>query len=281
MISDIREDTIVIGFCALHQDWLYYNQRIVKSFENINSELSGKCVFLLAIQGEGESVIDIPGLKNVKSTFLSVKGISIARNWCIEQAIELKATWILFHDASIYWTKKSAKFIYMHRYSPIPIRLKLKFKSSVDDENDDFSFTEIKINPIYKPYVCTILFDLSFIAKNRFDEDYGPGENTKYKSGEDVLFIHEYFSCLEKFNILESNSLSIYHPPRDNDFKKHLLYARGQGRVFRVLISKEKSFRIWIDFSLFIANALFRCMLFKNNSFSILRERIAGFLDEV
>ncbi|HGX6201730.1 TPA: hypothetical protein ACJHM0_003431, partial [Shigella dysenteriae] len=67
---------------------------------------------------------------------------------------------------------------------------------------------------------------------------------------------------------------------REKDFSKHKIYAKGQGRVFKILLKEYFSIRLLMDCILFFGNALVRCIFFRKNSFYILKERCVGFFCE-
>lgn len=277
-----NKESVVIAFCSLYNDWISYKDNIIKSFLNLNDAFHGECFFILCIQDVGDHTIDSNlGLKNYNVIYLTEKGISLARNRCIDEAQSMNYKWIIFHDATIYWPANAARFIYEQRLSEIPPKLKLRFGEVNDCEIDNYESSIRTINPIYDTYIGAMLLNLNVIDFLRFNELHGPGDKTIYKSGEDVLFSFDYFYQKRNFKVCEASELEIYHPTRLNDFEKHKVYARGQGRVFRVLLSKYFSLQLVFDSILFFGNAIFRCFLYKKNSFAILRERIVGFFDEV
>ncbi|MEI7220560.1 hypothetical protein [Pectobacterium carotovorum] len=276
------KESVVIAFCSLYKDWISHKENIIKSFLNLNNAFQGECFFILCIQNFGDNAIDSNlGLLNHNIIYLTEAGISLARNRCIDEAQSMNCKWIMFHDATIYWPSTAARFIYDKRFSEIPPKLKLRFSEVNDCEIGNHESSIKKINPIYDTYIGAMLLNLNVIGSLRFNELHGPGDKTFYKSGEDVLFSFDYFYQKGKFEVCEANELEIYHPPRLNDFEKHKVYARGQGRVFRILLSKYFSLQLVFDSILFFGNAIFRCFLYKKNSFTILSERIVGFLDEV
>jgi hypothetical protein len=273
---------IGVAFCALYKDWVFHKENIIKSFHNLNDSFENECFFIICIQDYGNNTIDLDfGLKNCSVIYMQETGISLARNKCIDVAQTIDCKWLIFHDAAIYWPKNAARFIYTNRCSSIPPKLKLNFSDSIYNEVDNFDATKKYINPIYDTYIGAMLLSVDVIGSLRFDETHGPGSKTIFKSGEDVLFSFDYFARQGNFNVFEADELEIYHPPRSSDYEKHRIYARGQGRVFRVLLTKFFSLQLVIDSILFFGNAVFRCVLFKKNSFTILRERIVGFFDEV
>ena len=277
-----NKDKVAIAFCSLYNDWVLHKENIIESFFNINNSFHGECFFILCIQDFGNNIIDSNfGLLNYNVIYLAETGISVARNRCIDEANRINCKWIVFHDATIYWPAHSARFLYQQRLSNVTPKLKLRFSEISDCENYNYESSVKSINPIYDTYIGSMLLNLDIIDSLRFNELHGPGIKTIYKSGEDVLFSYDYFSQKGSFKVCEANELEIYHPPRLNDYEKHKIYARGQGRVFRILLSKYFSLRLVFDSILFFGNAIFRCVLFKKNSFTILSERIVGFFDEV
>lgn len=274
--------SVAVGLCSLYSDWVKHKENIIESLLNIQEGFEGDCRFILAIQDAGDERLDVPaGLNNVDVHYLSVSGISLARNKCISEARKHNSRWIIFYDATIFWPKKSASFIYQNRNLEYPPKVKLRFGNAKSDLSTTNSYYKKKLNPIYDTYVGAILFEMTFLSDLFFNENHGPGEESHYKSGEDVLFCFDYFSRKKSFFVYESTDLYVFHPPRPESFEKHRLYARGQGRIFRLLLSKYLSARLVMDCVLFFGNAVFRCLLLRKNSLTILRDRLAGFFDEV
>lgn len=277
-----NKGSIAIAFCSLYKDWVSHKEHIIKSFINLNNAFHGECFFIICIQDFGDNTIDSKfGLHNYNVIYLTEVGISLARNRCIDEAQSMNCKWIMFHDATIYWPVNAANFIYEKRLSEIPPKVKLKFSDISEDEIDNHKYSIKNINPIYETYIGAMLLNLNVIDSLRFNELHGPGDKTIYKSGEDVLFSFDYFSKKHDFRVCEANKLEIYHPPRLNDFEKHKIYARGQGRVFRVLLTKHFSLQLVFDSILFLEMLFSGVFYLKKNSFTILSERIVGFFDEV
>lgn len=234
--------------------------------------------FYLVVQGEYFNCVDSDfGNINKEIKHESFLGISNARNLCIEKAIELNCQFVLFHDASIFWTQVASEFIYKNRY--LTPKVNICFSDEVKKLNMyTFDGKKSKVNPIYDTYVWSYLFKLKDIYSLQFNINFGPGENTVYKSGEDALFLFDVFNKKKSYKVYKSNeNIVIYHPPRDSDFSKHLLYAKGQGKIFRILLNKYFSLFLLKDIILFFGNAMFRCLLLKKNSFKILIQRVSGF----
>lgn len=113
-----------------------------------------------------------------------------------------------------------------------------------------------------------------------FNEKFGPGEFSSFTSGEDFLFLLDYFTLHpHKKYFPRFVGESILHPPRPTDFSKHLAYAFGQGKTHQIYFIKNKNiYAVWRCF-IFFGNAIFRVLLFKRKSLKILLLRIKGFLD--
>lgn len=268
-----------VGLCLTVTDFHKYKNQLTESFLNLDDAFNGNCFFYLVIQGDKSDLIDYDfGSLNVEVKYESFLGISHARNLCIEKATDLNSQFVLFHDASIYWTKIAAEFIFENRN----VTPKVNICFSDEIKNSDvyvLDGNKSKVNPIYDTYVWSYLFKLKDIYSLQFNINFGPGQNTVYKSGEDVLFLFDVFNQKKSFNVYKSNrNIVIYHPPRDSDFSKHLLYAKGQGKIFRILVNKYLSLYLLKDIILFFGNAIFRCLLMKKNSIKILLQRVSGFL---
>lgn len=272
-------DTLSIVFCALYDDWLKNKELIHRSFEHFVKIWEERCFFILIIQDAKQRKIEL-AFKNMHIFYMQERGISLARNRGVEEACTLNSRWIIFHDASICWTEEAVGFLFKNRFSKISPKVKLKFQLIEEKPSTDVQGEIRKINPVYDTYVGSVLFEVQSIAKIRFNIFHGPGQNTIYKSGEDVLFFFDYFSMMKNFCVYESKTAYIYHPPREKDFSKHKIYAKGQGRVFKILLKEYFSIRLLMDCILFFGNALVRCIFFRKNSFYILKERCVGFFCE-
>ena len=277
-----KTEKTAIGFCSTYSDWFIYKDTILESFNNINTAFSGECLFIIVLQGKDSIAIDsIPTIDNYLILHEKKMGISNARNICIEYASKNDFGFILFHDSAIFWPLDSARYLELRKSGELPPKVNLCFGDAKKQESSPPSWVKSNVNPIYDTYIGSMLLKLDVISDLRFNLDHGPGEYTYYKSGEDVLFYFEYFKRQGSFNVYEAHEINIYHPKRPLDFSKHLLYARGQGRVFRVLLKNYFSMRVLRDVFLFFMNAILRCALMRKNSFKILRERLYGFFTEV
>ncbi|WP_318480491.1 hypothetical protein [Photobacterium leiognathi] len=272
------KNSLFIGLCTTYSDFYKYQHTLIESFSYLDRSFDGNCFFYMVIQGDDIEKLE-PKLTrlNVHVRHESYLGVSNARNLCIKKALEIGAEYILFHDASICWTEDAANFIF--RYKDVMPKVNVSFSDGIKKYDClDLIGSKRKVNPIYDTYVWSYLFKLDDISGLKFNLDFGPGQNTNFKSGEDVLFLFDVFSIRQSYNVFESEKkIMIYHPPRDSDFSKHLLYAKGQGKMFRILLARFLSFSIVKDIILFFGNAIFRCLLLKKNSLKILLQRVSGF----
>ncbi|MDK9606492.1 hypothetical protein [Lelliottia wanjuensis] len=274
---------LLIGVTVTAKDWTFCKDKLLQSLINLHSVFGDECIVYVVLQDENikddffpESDIDWIIIRKIK-----YMGVSNARNLCIEKSIECGAKHILFHDATIYWSYTAAQFMFDQKTKIETPKVHLCFSDSHDSRKVTDLLTDVEvrqINPIYNTYVGSYLLRVSNIKNNRFNNNYGPGSKTQYKSGEDVLFLFDYFKDNNLVVIPRSNNVVIYHPPRPSDYSKHLLYAYGQGALFRELLKNHKSGKLLLDCLLFFGNAFARCFFFKKNAFSILLNRLKGFI---
>lgn len=284
------DDTVrlLVGVCVTKQDWITYHRSLYDSFSNIAKHWENKVLFYVVLQGvsndEDFPKFDTSAAPNVEIFNTTFMGVSRARNICIDKAKHINSEFILFHDASIFWTSSAAEFIAHHCNNELVTKVKVSFSATTRERNLPLNQCSSpaavrKINPFYDAYVWSYLFSVAKLQDIKFDERFGPGHETFFKSGEDVSFLFEYFSKIKTFSVLEASSAFVCHPPRTADFDKHLTYASGQGKIFSLLVRKYPSWRIYIDLGLFFGNAAFRCLLLKTNAFEIFKQRLNGFFD--
>ncbi|HIF9331026.1 TPA: hypothetical protein ACX6RL_003339 [Photobacterium damselae] len=270
--------SLFVGVCATSDDFFKYKNSLVKSFSSLNNAFNGDCFFYLVIQGEKSEEVNFTSEEiDYYVEYESFLGVSNARNLCIKKAVDIDAKYILFHDASICWTNDAADYIYIYK-NKTP-KVNISFSNDIKEfYNFILNGRKRKVNPIYDAYIWSYLFKLEDVSNLKFDLNFGPGQSTYYKSGEDVLFLFDVFNRRKSYDVYESNKkVIIYHPPRDTNLSKHLIYAKGQGKIFQILLSRYFSLFILKDIILFFGNAIFRCLLLKKNSFKILLQRVSGF----
>lgn len=113
----------------------------------------------------------------------------------------------------------------------------------------------------------------------RFDESIGPGEDTRLKSGEDVLFLAELAEAAGLRHAVRFDACAL-HPARPSDYSKHLFYAEGQGALFVRLLRKRLrrplKASVLASFGLSLGNALLRVVALRPRSLPILGLRLRG-----
>lgn len=236
---------LFVGVCLTKTDWLANVKTLIPSFQHIVDAWGGDVLVFVVLQGsEGEKISrsDLPD--NLCLFEIDFMGVSNARNLCLERAKEIGAEFILFHDASIFWPKNSAEFIATNRLANP--KVKVRFADCLIDGGQSIRTSlhghPKKINPIYDTYVWSYLIKLSDVRSIKFNEAFGPGQNTHFKSGEDVLFLFDYLQEIKKSHVFEADDCYVFHPKRSLSYDKHLTYATGQGKIFRVLLAKYPSF---------------------------------------
>lgn len=273
---------LLVGVCLTKTDWLAHKKTLTLSFQHIVDAWGDNALVFLVLQGNKDlkiSSIDFPDYLYLFET--DFMGVSNARNLCLERAKEIGAKFILFHDASIFWPKSSAKFISSNRYTypKVKIRFSDYSNENVFFEKKVLSGQRKKTNPIYDTYVWSYLLKVSDVNGIVFNRGFGPGQNTRFKSGEDVLFLFDYLQKIKNCYVFEADDCYVFHPKRSLSYDKHLTYASGQGKIFRELLAKYPSFLLYRDFILFFGNAVIRCLLGKPNALRILKQRLIGFFD--
>jgi hypothetical protein len=137
------------------------------------------------------------------------------------------------------------------------------------------------VNRIINPLLWSYLIRADLLERVRFNEQIGPANFTRIKSGEDVIFFYELININNIKFIYYFNQGYVFHPPRPKDMSKQLLYAEGQGALYRFLfctkkLTKYQKVHLFFKFILFVGNTFFRVVLFKPKSMTILIKRFNG-----
>lgn len=273
---------LLVGVCLTKTDWLAHKKTLIPSFQHIVDAWRDNVLVFVVLQGNKGLNISSSDLPDYICLFeIDFMGVSNARNVCLDRARVIGAEFILFHDASIFWPKNSAEFIASNRYASPKVKVRFSdYSIERDLPKSECLYGDLKkVNPIYDTYVWSYLLKVSDVSGIKFNEAFGPGQSTHFKSGEDVLFLFEYLHKVNTRNVLEADDCYVFHPKRASSYDKHLTYASGQGKIFRLLLTKYPSFLLFRDFIFFIGNAIMRCLLFKPNAFQILKHRFIGFFD--
>lgn len=267
---------VLVGVPVLYGELENYKETLLQSISNFTYVFAERVSFLIVVQSKGQ--ISLPDwLKQHRCVVVRIVdwlSVSRARNLCLEFAQVKSFEKIIFHDASLIYPRAVCEFFHSN-YSEALVKACAGFGDETSHGEHPISRVR-KIGNIADYYVWLYMFSVKSIS-NKFDESFGPGEFTTYKSGEDFLFMAAFFKAFEKRPVLEITSPKIWHPARPKDLSKHLYYALGQGKLFQVLLRNffEVKYLVW--FLLFIGNAIFRVVFFKPNAFKILKQRLKGF----
>lgn len=263
-----------------------YKESLLASTGRLSKCFGSDIHFVAIIQPNTNASSDLT--ENVEASFfkqfnnfsvvnLTYRSVSKARNIGIDFAEKHQFTHIYFHDVSIELTESTCAILKSDGMHPsLAFSFQAKFVGANTTDQLKKLSKPSKALPLYKPYVWTYIIPLKLIADLRFNEDFGPGDGTNYKSGEDLLFLYEILIKTD-FSVIENNSAIAFHPPREKNYTKHLNYAKGQGLTLRLLINKHKRISDLIYCFLFFGNAIFRCLFLKQNSIKILKNRASGF----
>lgn len=268
-------NNVLVGITVTYEDWLSFRVSIIESVSNITDSDGFKGGVLLVIQCEKQVDVSSIGIPLNYEYVLSFKrGVSVSRNEVLEYAVEFDFNYIIFHDACAFFSKSAGMFI-----SDNPSKYTKKITQVYSEEVFECYAGKrfYKANPIYQTYIGSYLLNLKYI-NHKFDEGRGPGSLLDLHSGEDVLFLFEYFRNAGGFIVEELVGSGCFHPPRSKDYSKHLLYARGQGALYRIILERYLSARLVRDFIIFCVNSFFRVFAFKKNAIKILILRFKGFI---
>ena len=142
----------------------------------------------------------------------------------------------------------------------------------------------ILLNSFFVPFTSFLgcyFFKSNLIVGHdiRFNENLGPAEDTYLKTGEDILFICEFFSKHQIFYYLSCPNLKVFHPKRPADNSKTLMYLDGQAAAAKHCITcQDLNFRIRLAsllyYCLFIINGFKKFIFNETEGFLIFRKRI-------
>jgi hypothetical protein len=207
---------------------------------------------------------------------------SNARNLGIAKALELGYEAIIFHDASVWFPPGYLdRMANLWRKNEAVMALIAWSDEIAGWDHAPALPSERRVTPdIFSHcYVWAYVFPVARIAQLRFDERLGPGRDTRFKCGEDVLFMHRYIG-LNKVSEITVGGSRVFHPPRPKDLSKQLLYAEGQGALYRFMLREGYMgrCRLIARFVLFIGNGLRYGLLGGRVGRQVLVGRVRGFV---
>lgn len=243
-------------------------------------------VFLVLQSSSDSPVIpDVLLINNrVHVEIINIFSASFARNLGIAYARSIGASHIMFHDSSIGVSVEFAKFAEICVVDDFVVGVgKIKWTDPALQKAGaiaSVSVTQMLPSALKNPYVYTYVFRVNDLGSIGFCERLGPGTNTLFNAGEDVVFLTQLFSFLGKEKlIMHGLDAFVFHPPRPLDGAKHLAYAYAQGALLRWLIKPENlSWQVIFYFFMFFGNALVRALFFQKTWPKILVLRLRGFL---
>lgn len=275
---------ILVSISCTENYFFKYSHRLSMSMDNIKSVLNDKVFFLMVLQAKHKPDLSQSFLREYEANSFLLKkvnylSVSKSRNEGYEYALNNDFSQIIFHDVSLIYTKSYISWVAKQPKGHL-VAGNWLFTVKDDKYTGVAAVSKvISFNCFADTFVCSYVFPVSNVFP-KFDERFGPGEFSIFTSGEDFLFLREYFvtfpeqKCFKRFI-----GGAILHPPRPSDYSKHLSYAFGQGKIHQVFLLQERSiYSLWRCL-LFFGNAFFRIVLLKKNSFEILKLRIKGFFD--
>lgn len=276
---------ILIVIPSLYQDFVG-NVSLFTSLGNLYEVFGDRLGFYIVIQGVPDKLsLNVIRCKLnsyrwghlVELIIAPYRNVSRARNQGIKYAIEYGYSKIIFHDASVFYPKRSAiailNSIDANRVRVIPMNFDEIIMSDVCSNSEQYSTRMRWVDPIRYPYLASYVFNTSEINK-LFIEEIGLGDNTSINCGEDTLFILSYFGRFSQ-KLLVFDKIRVVHSRRLG-YEKHATYARGQGSLYRYLLCKEFNLIILLYVIAFIGNALLRLVLLRDRSWEIICLRLNG-----
>lgn len=271
---------------CLAPELVTYQQSLAASFENFASEFGDSVQFVIVRQPVQGAVKQAPTLFDhcfeIVLIDVEYRSVSRARNEGIEFALANGFSHVCFHDVSLVFSKAACRHFHgAYKELDRVFTVVPQFSTRPVDERPHACAGHVEIagvSPLTNPYVWTYLIPVQMMRFIRFDVRFGPGDNTKYKAGEDLLFLYDVLSEKD-ISTIHCPHAPVWHRPRDGSYTKHLLYARGQGRSLRMVIQKHGHVREHVHALLFFANSLLRVLTLRPKSLRILKGRLIGFFE--
>lgn len=284
VIMATRVPKVLVQVSVTEDDVLSYKHSLLESFVNLRKCEAASVYFLVVYQTESGNECRVHELSedDVEIIHSPVFSVSRARNIGIEYARKNNFDYILFHDASLVF---SPSFLRLARASmSLEDNVIVRGKMTENKENLSrgnrgrkvSSYRVFRVMPY--PYTWLYLFPLREIETIRFNTEMGPGKNLFPNCGEDAMFLLDYFSVQAKKKVVVDHDALVFHPPRNADKSKQLGYARGQGRLYRILLRRKSlPYHIYFCFIFFVVNSVRYAVLSGKTGRLIFRERWKGF----
>jgi hypothetical protein len=278
---------ILIQVSITKDELAHYFDSLSTSIINLRSRDKIKTHTLIILQHEHKDSYDAKQyhFNDAEVIQTDILSASHARNIGIEYAIHNNFDGIIFHDASIEYPINFldiASLAFAEHQSSL-VRANIQWKARRQNPGEEKPIKQLKLqkttpNAIRHSYVWSYIFPVHNLTCIRFDTNLGPGRNTSYNCGEDVLFLLDYINHTKPLHLYTATNIAVRHHPRPSDMSKHLKYAKGQGALYRHLLKYYgKNFHIHMHFVLFCANSARLALLHGATGRKILYERLDGF----
>lgn len=274
---------LLVGITCTDKDFKVNHSRLRLSVENFLDVFSNNVQFLLFLQTNDriDSFVD-KFVEDYKSSLVVVKSdifsVSHARNVIIDYAVTGGFDNFIFHDSSVIFVKQYLQWV-AERGGRNLIYTDFSYTNEVSVTECVPEKRVVHFSPFKHSYVCGYIFPVT-ADLGLFNLDFGPGYNTRYKCGEDFLFLWDFFEHrADSKSIIYYKGIGLVHPPRPTDYSKQATYAFGQGKIHKIFLLKEKSLYAFWRCLLFFGNALLKSLSLRPGWFVIFKDRIRGFLD--
>lgn len=272
---------LLIGVTCTARDISIFHARLERSLRNFIDVFRDDVFIYVVLQAASAGSKDIE-FTNINSNQIKInkpayQSTSAARNSIIDFSYQNNFTNLIFHDVSILYSSEFCSWVSTNIGDSL-ISGKVKFSEESVVKRCGSESRMTYFNPVRDTYVFGFVFPTCYFIPY-FDANYGPGTETKFKCGEDMIFMCQFMkNNINAQRFLHLNTPCIFHPARPRDYSKHLEYAFCQGHVFRRILKEYWSIKLIIPVVLFFASAIVRILFNKPNSLLILKLRIRGFI---
>jgi hypothetical protein len=195
---------------------------------------------------------------------LSEANVSAARNRALSNlpAGCLTTGFVLFLDARIEYSEAFLRNLVSYCFAGVETILWgwPRFDdNSCDDSAHDSASSKSSVRDLSdipgNPYIWNMAFRYDMLAGISFDENRGPGKQTKIKSGEDALFLNEVLNRRGEYRVRVVGG-DVRHPSRYGELGKYAAYASGQVDLM-CLLMKDRRLKVKVRVMSFFRYCLF------------------------
>ena len=248
---------------------------------NLKTALIDNYSILVVLQSK--STIVLPTIKHLKFEKTRLYSVSNARNIGLDR-FQSNCDYIYLLDQDAV---PSVEFLIESKKN---MTLKISIWSGkinwVESKNDMITSSNDKFKSLtsfvipFKSFLGCYFFksELIDLQKIRFNLNLGPAENTKLKTGEDILFLCDVFSENKIHSYKYYPNLYVHHPQRPTNNSKTLLYLEGQIAIYKELVYNNQMlikirFGSLIYLFMFMVNGFLKFLKFEKNGLIILKRR--------